>query len=121
MGIIMKPILFALLTTLASSHRFVVEFEDANQSEFAQAQQALSESEKQLGVHMNTPMFTEHAGRVERSREVDYVNNLENKKFLNEESEENQETEDSISEAKKEIREKAVAEEQKELAQKALE
>ena len=62
----MKAIICALLTTqLAQGARFVIDFNEYNKSEFDQTQGSLAESEKQLGAHMNTPAFTEHAKRIE--------------------------------------------------------
>ena len=122
----MKAIVFALLTTYALGHRldhrtgvrFVGEFDEYNQSEFDQTQKALKESEKQLGQQMGTPMFTEHAKRIEAQRDVDYMNAREFKNMQREENEENQETIDSINEAKSEMNAKKAADDkrQKEIA-----
>ena len=80
----MKTIVFALLTTYALGARFVPTtnmFEEANQSEFDQTTNAIKESEQQIGAKMGTPMMTERAKRVERSREVDYMGALEFQNF----------------------------------------
>ena len=51
---------------------------------------------------MGTPLMTEHAKRVERSREVDYLGSLEFQNFKREESEEANQTIQSLAEAQKE-------------------
>ena len=78
----MKAAIFALLTTYALGHRFVANmFEEANQSESDQINNAIKESEHQLGTSMGTPMMTERAKRVEKGREVDYMGSLEFQSF----------------------------------------
>ena len=107
----MKGIVFALLTTYALGHRFVIkEFEEANMSEADQAINALHESEKQLGAKMDTPLFTEKAKRIENSRAVDCVQNDSFQTFQREEKEEADETAASIAEAKQEIHDRELAE-----------
>ena len=107
----MKGIVFALLTTYALGHRFVVnEFAEANLSEADQAANALTESEKQLGAKMDTPLFVDKAKRIERQRDVDYMGSLEFQNFQREEKEEADETAQSIAEAKKEINDREMAE-----------
>ena len=110
----MKAIIFVLLTTqieFSQGHRFVANMDqEQNDSESVMAASALKESEKQLGLKMGTPMFTERAKRVENSHAVDYMGAHEFQNFQREEREEAQETADSLAEAQKEIKDKERAE-----------
>ena len=109
----MKAFVFALLTTYAVGMRFKSAqgvrftdnfFEEANQGEAEQIQNAIKESEKQLGTTMNTPAFAEHAKRIETQNSVDYMNALEFKQMQREENEENEETMQSLKEARAEMK-----------------